>query len=496
MKIDKLWLMVWLKKNKALAVILTLVFLLRLPSFFEPFVYGDEGIYLTLGQAMRRGWVLYRDIHDNKPPLLYLLAAASANFTYFRILLMAWSLLTVGVFSRLANQLFQRQPKATILATFLFAILTSVRLFEGNVANAENFMLLPTLTGFWLLVKNLKSKKPLPFFLAGTLFGLAVLFKVPAAFDFPAALIFLFLLSFKRKEKLYAIRQTLYAIIGFLLPFLITFIYFYCQRAFVQYWTAAFQQNIPYLSSWQTQSHRQFSPFRSGLFLRGLLLLAASSLMIIKRKKFSRPLFLISLWFIFSFFAALLSARPYPHYLLQVVPSLSLAFGLILSRSWEKYLSFFLTAMLIFVFLAFHFWHYPSLSYYLNFGQFVQGAKSKTDYFRFFGWQTEMVYQLADYIRSRTQSEEAVFIWGDQPAVYALSRRPPVGRYTVKYHIIDFNGYTETMAALRQAPPRLVVIIGDVEKEFSELAFFLKKYYFKNHSIGESEIYWLRERPS
>src|SRR5260370_36030421 len=47
-------------------------FLLRLPSFFEPYWYGDEGVYEVLGFGMRHGRLLYQGIWDNKPPLLYL----------------------------------------------------------------------------------------------------------------------------------------------------------------------------------------------------------------------------------------------------------------------------------------------------------------------------------------------------------------------------------------------------------------------------------------
>jgi 4-amino-4-deoxy-L-arabinose transferase-like glycosyltransferase len=46
-------------------------FILRLPSLFEPNWYGDEGIYEVIGKAMSQGRILYLQIWDNKPPLLY-----------------------------------------------------------------------------------------------------------------------------------------------------------------------------------------------------------------------------------------------------------------------------------------------------------------------------------------------------------------------------------------------------------------------------------------
>ena len=64
--------------------ILALVFIIRIPSFFEPYYYGDEMIYMSLGQGVRQGMTLYKDLHDNKPPLLYLTAAASGNIFWFK----------------------------------------------------------------------------------------------------------------------------------------------------------------------------------------------------------------------------------------------------------------------------------------------------------------------------------------------------------------------------------------------------------------------------
>src|SRR3989344_7975990 len=95
----------WLELNEGFILILLLVIILRIPSLAEPYWYGDEGIYLTLGQALRKGLVFYRDIHDNKPPLLYLLAGLAGNVFYFRLLLLAWFSVTVSVFFRLMHLL-------------------------------------------------------------------------------------------------------------------------------------------------------------------------------------------------------------------------------------------------------------------------------------------------------------------------------------------------------------------------------------------------------
>lgn len=237
-----------------LLILLFFTFLLRLPSLFEPFTYGDEGIYLTLGQAIRKGLVLYRDIHDNKPPMIYLMAALTGNFSLYRIYYFCWSFITLLVFWQLAKLLLDKNKKGIILSTALFAVLTSLPFLEGNIANAENFMILPIMAGFYLVIEhlNLLNKKNgliyFWWFLSGILFSLATLFKIPALFDFAAA--FLLIMFFiERKNYRNLISFLLINLSGFLLPIIISFVYFYLKGSLGQYFTAAFAQNLPYLSS-------------------------------------------------------------------------------------------------------------------------------------------------------------------------------------------------------------------------------------------------------
>jgi len=483
-------------KKYWLVLVLILVFFLRLPSLFEPFTYADEGIYLTLGQAARRGLVWYRDIHDNKPPMLYLLAALAGNFPTYRLLLFFWSFATIFVFYYFSKALFGKKKEAVIASTTVFAILTSIHTFEGNVANAENFMLLSTIAAFLLLyrfVDQKKAKQPLGqvWFLAGVLFSLATLFKVPAAFDFAAAAVLLLLIFFEKKEKnypLYAIRYTL-LFLGFFFPILITLIYYASKSALNQYLIAAFFQNIPYLSSWTpVQSQTGGLPFL--LLSRGLAVFLLVLILFAFRKRFSRTAVLVLVWFAFSWFAALLSSRPYPHYLIQVLPAFSLSFGLLFTKSFkEKTIPLILLAIFIATFSGFGFWHYHSLPYYLNFYQYLFKFKSQEDYFFDFDPRAETIYQLASHLRTHTLPEEKIFIWGTEPSVYALCRRLPVGRYTVAYHIIDFNGFEETVAKLEMEPPRYMILMTYEKRPFPELKAFVRRNYALEKTIGDAKIY-------
>ena len=150
----------WVVKQEWLIVVLVVVVILRIPSLFEPYWYGDEGIYLTLGQAMRSGVELYKQIHDNKPPLLYVMAAAAGgNLFWFKLITLLWNLVTIAVFSKLAKKVFEPGRRKMKLAVWVFAMATTLPVLEGNIANAELFFLLPTVWAmYWLWDKNVQMK--------------------------------------------------------------------------------------------------------------------------------------------------------------------------------------------------------------------------------------------------------------------------------------------------------------------------------------------------
>src|SRR3989337_2710734 len=71
-------------------------------------------IYLTLGEAIRRGIPLYSEIHDNKPPLLYVMAAIAGNLFWFKALLTLWLLTTVFIFLKFTQGLFHKNLRRKI----------------------------------------------------------------------------------------------------------------------------------------------------------------------------------------------------------------------------------------------------------------------------------------------------------------------------------------------------------------------------------------------
>lgn len=489
-------------KLAVLVLILLSVAILRLPSLFEPYWYGDEGIYLTLGMAVRRGLVLYRDIHDNKPPLLYWTAALAGSQFWFKFILMAWHLLTIAVFYRLAKLWSGKNNWIPVIAAGFLALLTMLP--EGNIANGEIFMILPVIGGMLTLIQKSKTKnqksedQAFGYLFIGFLFSMGFLFKVPAAFDFAAAAVFyVFFLSTDIKGIISRIfnKNIWLMAVGFLGPILLSLIYYDTRGGFEPYLRSALLQNVGYLSSWKTADHTASNPFViSGLMARaGILVIGVAGLWIASlRLKLSLKTSFASLWFLFALFGALLSERPYPHYLIQpaVPAALLLATLLIDKAKITRIVVGAQIVMAVAAYLFIGFWNYSVWPYYQNFAAWATGNKTQTEYFAFFGEQVNRAYKIAEYIRNTTSPDDKIFIWGDEPYIYPLSQRLPAGRYTVAYHVVDFKAYDETAAAITIKKPKVVVWL-DHDRRFPQLSAVISNNYVQAGNIDGAAIFRL-----
>lgn len=472
----------WLVKNEFLIIILSLTAVFRIPSLLEPYWYGDEAIYLTIGQAMRAGVKLYSGIHDNKPPLLYVMSAlVGGNQFWFKFIALVWVGITIVVFYSLARKVFKKSWRSS-LATIIFAFLISWPKLEGNIANAELFFLLPTLAAMYWLWNKPKTKTV---FWAGVLLGLGGLFKMPAILEAGVwPVIWLF-----GKDKDWW-KKTLILGAGVLLPLALSGVYYALAGSLRQYIDAAWAQNLPYLSSWKAPGGGG-----SGIFSltgRAVVALAGVIGVLVFSTHGDRRFRIIGVWSAIALFASLLSGRPYPHYLVQALGVLAISSVFIVSGNKKEVL---LGLIVLGCFWSatevFKFYKYPVWGYYKNFGEWIFGRKGESQYFGWFNEQVNRNYQISQIIKSGSETSDKIFVWGDEPMVYALSRRLPVGRYTVKYHVKDFQAEKETMQALVENPPRYIVSFGK-EDELPGLTQLIEQRYLVQERIEGATIMRLR----
>ncbi len=473
------------KANLLLILILVINIALRVPSLFDPVSYGDECIYLTLGQAFNKGLVFYKDIHDNKPPLLYLVASlAQGDLFWLRIITILWNTINVWLIYKLATR-WLKTNWAGVVAAFLFSIFSLLP--EGRVANGEIYMIMPATLGLLIATEAWENKKNNYWFFSGLAFSIAFLFKIPIAFDFVGLLLAFFVLTQKKWwdiGKVFVDKRVYLALLGFLLPIVLSVAYYTAHGAFTPYVRSALMQNIGYLSSWKGSN--------VGLYVRAVILIIMLIIIYFRRRQLGSAFFIPAVIALCGLYGVFLSERPYPHYLLEIAPWTALLLTTVIwqKKFWQIAITLLLVCLTVIGVKKYNFWWYPNLPYYRNFIKYVAHQLNQEQYFRLFGGDKVINdYLIAQYLKQQTSPNDRVFIWGDGVCIYALAHRLPPGRYTVNYHVFDFDGFDETITAIKQHQPKYIIKLTSESRDFTDLDKVIKSFYIKVTAIGEALLY-------
>jgi hypothetical protein len=314
----------FLKSNIFLVVFLAFFIILRLPSLFEPHWYGDEGIYASLAYAIEHGKKLYIDVFDNRLPgiyYLYTLATSDSRQFIMRLLNMIAGIVTIlGIFFT-GKKLGLSKVLYITLAVAVFFLGTPK--IEGNIANTENFFIPLTIWGAYFSLTQKKQN----IFLAGLLFGAAFMIKFLPTFTLAAIGLSLLL-----KDRKYArnIFDCLFLAGGFFSAIAAGFCLLFINGNFIQAVQYGLFNNVSYVSQYSTTG------IPAGVKLAAFLVLVVGGVYLHVSKKISSNTLFLFFFLLFDYYASLFSGRKYEHYLLQVVPALSISIGYICSYLLKK----------------------------------------------------------------------------------------------------------------------------------------------------------------
>lgn len=464
-----------------LLLIILLTLFLRLPSFFEPAWYGDEIIRLVVAREWFKGAVLYSEIFDNSPPLLYLIFGLAQDVFRLKVIATIWVIAAVTTFYFLASKLaknFNLGWAYPILSVILFILATSTPILEGNIATAENFILFPVILAMFLVWEvNFVSKFFLPIS-AGVLMAIATLIRLQAITDLLAVIFFL--LIFRN------FKQVLLLLSAFFLIWLITFGTFFLTGNWQSAISAVFLGNFDYVNF----ANKLVLPFGL-LILKATAAFIAVGILFATRKFFTKFEIFIMIWLIFGLLGASIGGRGFPHYLLQITPAASLLLATFVRRRFADFAKI-LAFLIIFVsfFILGKFYIPRSFSYYSNFLNFF---KNYENYKNWFGDRITTSEIVSNYILTKTDKHDQILVLGDLPQIYLLSNRKPSGKYVVSYHLnFQKAARSQTLQYFLINPPKIVVVFPEGERQLPDIVPILIKNYKSVFKIDSGQIW---ERP-
>ena len=477
------------------ALILFVIFLFRFPSLYEPFWYGDEGIFAAVGRNLNLGGVLYQSAWDNKPQMIYL--TYWGIFEFLGVSMFSLRLIATVVVLSTAAAIYEIALSVThknraLVVALVFGFISSLRIVEGNLALTEIFMILPICLAILVAIK--RNFDYVSLFTAGILLAVSSLYKQVGALEAAALGIFLFL---HEETFLDFVKKGFVLSIGFLLPYFLTFMYFLPKHLVGDWIFAAYTYYRIYLG----ESPRYAIIINISKFMP---IVAAIIFGLWKKRKKSLDVsHLFFLWCAFSFLGSYFSGRTYGHYLVQATPAVALLVASVNLRPKITKAAFvfavfffvpliFLTKILFTDFLV----DAPTsqIKYWGNFIDLARGAKSVESYNDFFDRNVNTVNLLSDYFASQKAQGTSVYIWGDLPWLYAINDFRNPSRYVTSFHVFGVPGGKEEVAgALSLNMPKYIIKLPSSIGYFSEL----EKLIFNNYTLIseiEGSSIWLRIR--
>jgi hypothetical protein len=444
-----------------LIAICLLPVILYLPFNGSPFE-RDEGVYATVAQGLLKGQMPYRDLFDNKPPLVYAWYALSflllgehvvAPRIVASVLL---SLTTLSLFGQ-ARMVFPRG--VAYVAAGLFALSTGLP-FVALHANTEAYMLLPLVTSLVAFTVGVRRGGMRWFLLSGALAGAAMMTKQVAIWNLLALMAVATALrwkddgfsgrTFRPSACLFAGAAAVVGLIA--VPFALTgsldeLFYANVSYNWLYVGVLSYSERLADFASGTAYVTAVAAPLAGGA-VWGLLT-------VIRRRK--QPLdYLIVAWALASAAGVATGGRFFPHYFLQVMPAAAVLTALVvyelatrrriqpIGRPAQA-----VAALMIVVSLG-----TIGVMYLAPRAAEQRIAESVAEQKE---WES-VSRQLGEYIAARTDPDDEIFNFGREAQIYFYADRRPSVRYFSDWPFWwDEKTLYGTIKALRTTKPVYII---------------------------------------
>ena len=477
-----------------LLAVFALGVVLRLPTFGRPLLSDDEAIYAVTADALGRGDLLYRDVVDHKPPLIYhvyqagFAALGQYDTQGAHALVVLAVLLTAGFLFALERREGGAEEVdggasggVALAAAGLFLVFsTTWHDYDALAANCELFLLAPQAISAWLLL----ARRARPGCAAGwalhlavgALIGTSALFKYQGLTFLGASIgLLIWWVILARASVAWVVMMAICQVAGALIP--VALYLWWCRGAgnlaATLYW---FRFNFSYVGAGLTGFAALARGLRRTLLIGGVALVpyalgiaaataTAREIARVIRRRFtgassaeaevpSPSVVLALLWLVTSALAVRAGGRFFGHYFHLILPPLCLlaapAFCRLWRAGWSRRGPLLALCAL------------PALAFFLlaTWGRPLAAALDEGE---------PRYEEVAARIDALTTRDERIFIWGNSPQLYLLARRPMGARFSFCNYMTGESPGTPTETGQRNAdanqlPAAWEMLFADLEQ--------------------------------
>ena len=399
-------------------VLLGLCVAARLPFFFPAVIDWDESTLILMGQSVLDGQLPYTELWDNKPPvafLAYALLVAMFGKSVAAVRFGGFLVVTGTAYLTYVAGRSIWGGRAGLFAAALSILFIST-VPSGQATMAEIIAILPLMGALAILL--VKEHSSYTLFAAGLLLGVASLVRLNLAYvAFLVALYVLFKLL--RTAPRSSITGVLAYVAGGLLPLILTASpYFFTGQGGL--WIASvFLAPLRYSDAGYSAIEAFTAQLQRGFSTQALLwatsLLGAAWILVTRDRQTSRQrhgIALVAVFLLGTTWSIVESGAAYPHYLIQIVPPLSLIAGFLLdcivgTRYRLAFLGVFSLALIVSV--------RPIVAQYGRVSERLFTGQSLS-----YG----AAYQIAAFLEKENPHKKPVYLMTDHIAYWLTDTRP------------------------------------------------------------------------
>ena len=225
-----------LSRSQLLFILLFILFGVIVPiTYISAPLHVDESTFLVIGNSIKDGSLLYKDVANIKSPGVFYLSAlvfsvVGKSFIAVRILTYLVHIISAFLMYRLGKKIADKN--IGMIASLLFLIGVYIPQFHGYRYLTESYAVLFTLLSMFFFLKEGYRAK----FITGLALGIGIIFKQTAIFLFGVFLL-VYLLNLRyqtNRTKGYivnSVKNLIFISLGTAIPLLIVFLYFFAMGA-------------------------------------------------------------------------------------------------------------------------------------------------------------------------------------------------------------------------------------------------------------------------
>jgi 4-amino-4-deoxy-L-arabinose transferase-like glycosyltransferase len=394
----------------------------------HPQPIDSEAMYSVVANEIVDGGRPYADAVERKPPLLFWTYAAvfklagKFNWKALHIVALLWTLCAMAGLYVIGRELFDRNTG--LVAAFFYSVFQPWWTWKTLSFDGEPLMNLPIILAWAIAFGRGSSRLRPELFVAGLLLGAAFLLKQPAAIAAVPLGIYLLLPSYRARRGLTRTNSVLQAITltaGFSATLVGVAIVLWEQGILRDafYWTIK-DHDVPHIF-WEKGLSVTLA------FIGACFPLILGTIMSCRDKSniwavnTAERTALLGLLFA-SAIGAAAGARFYPHYYIQLIPSLAVLAAPYYARLWSRTIqppNWLLRPGVTYAWLAltivvFAIKHWTGLA--------SRRVPSKT----------------GRYLLAHSEPADRIFVWGQSPEIYLDAHRRPACRYITTFPLTGY----------------------------------------------------------